>query len=220
MNRNAFKALEAEAEARYAIGDAILFLLNALFALVLATLCLRDGGRDALSYLWWALAFGALSLGALLGAICHALELFGKLPRPQPLKKGIIAVLGMAVFFLLMALAGYRFGSGFLADHYPIPLACTAAYLLLVLFRYRYSYLIVYSGACFLLSLACLATGFRWSAGELFIAAGLLVSLLSNAVQSTTLGLPPLDNNDLYHLIACAGSGLVFAGVLLLPLAA
>ncbi|HMQ30218.1 MAG TPA: hypothetical protein PKD53_05790 [Chloroflexaceae bacterium] len=203
--------IESPTERTTAATDAVMAALALGYARSLL------GGRGWRARVW-AGAFGGLGLAAALGAAAHGLRLGER--AHAALWRAIYLTLGLTV--ALFAAAATADGWGERAGRKALPITLLAAlgfYGASQRLARGFIVFVVYEAAALLYALgvyARLARGGRLAGAEL-TAAGILISLLAAAVQSSSLRLTllglPFDNNGLFHLVQIAGLPVLAAGV-------
>jgi uncharacterized protein DUF6962 len=172
----------------------------------------REGHR-ARSY--WALAFAALALGALLGGTWHGFAPgFSELALILAWKATVLSI-GVASFGMLAGSAIATTPAAVANALLAIAAAKLAIYSGWMLFHSEYIYVIADTGA----ALAAIAALHGWSAirardrASPWILLGVGVSALAAAAQAS--GFAPhrhFNNNDLYHVIQIAAMLLFYSG--------
>lgn len=203
--------VSSRVEQTTAATDAALAVLALSYSAQIAT---RPGWRARV----WTAAFGALGLGAGLGAVAHGLQV-GR--RAQiGLWRGIYLSLGLTV--ALFGSAATADGWGLRAGRRALPWLLLAALGFVGLsqrLEQGFRAFIAFEAVTLLYALGVygqLASGGRLAGAEL-TAGGILVSILAAAIQPSSLELEilglPFDHNGLFHLVQIAGLPLLAAGV-------
>lgn len=166
----------------------------------------------------WTLAFGGLGVAAGVGAIVHGLQL-GERAKAL-LWRWIYLTLGLVV--ALFAAGAIRDGWGPRAGRRALPLTLLAGLgFFAISQRVQRGFLVfvVYEASALLFALAVYVRLARNGqlAGAPLVAAGVLLSILAAAVQTTdwelnVFGLP-FDHNGLFHLVQLTGLPLLVAGL-------
>ncbi len=147
---------------------------------------------------WWAVAFAALALTALLGGTYHGFRL--------PVWKTTLFLAGIISFSMVIGSAIVT-TTGLLRNIIVvIAVAKLLVYEAWMISHDDYLYVIIDTG----IALAVVAVLHRWS----WILAGVAVSLVAAGVQASGVDLHPhLNHNDLYHLVQIAAMILFYRGV-------
>jgi hypothetical protein len=199
------------------IAEPMTMLTDYVLAGVTAGLAYRLSGsregRRARSY--WALAFAALALGALLGGTWHAFAPgFSDLALILVWKATVLSI-GVASFGMLAGSAIATTPAAVANALLAIAAAKLAIYSGWMLFHGEYVYVIADTGA----ALAVIAALHGWSAirardrASPWILLGVGVSALAAGAQAS--GFAPhrhFNNNDLYHVIQIAAMLLFYTG--------
>jgi hypothetical protein len=186
------------------ISEPMTLATDYLLGAVTAWLCvlLWKQRQSQRARLWWAIAFGALALGAFLGGTWHGLLQSDVLWKATVLTIGVaslamlaasaVAVLSGAPRTLVLALAGAKF----------------LVYATAMLIRDEFIVFVIDSGVTF----GVVAALHLWRFSG-WILAGLAVSVIAALVQAS--GLAPhrhFNHNDLYHVIQIAAMVLFYLG--------
>lgn len=165
---------------------------------------------------WWALAFVALALAALLGGTFHGFRQLlagGVLPI---LWKMTVLTVGIASFGMVAGSASAVTAGGLRRGLVGLALVKLVFYSGWMLFHDSFIYVIADTGT----ALAVVAILHVWSAvrrrdsASRWMLAGVGVSIVAAAVQASHVGLHPnFNHNDLYHLIQIVAMTLFFAGI-------
>lgn len=195
--------------------DYLLAIAATVWGVRLARHARASGQRNAL---WWACAFAAVAVSALVGGTYHGLA-----PQLAPAAARALWKL------TLLAAGGIGFamvGAAVTATvHPPLrrPMLAAAALALAAYAAWSathddFLWVIVHSGGSMLVALALFAVAWvrRRAPAAPWIAGAILVSFAAAAVQAS--GLAPhrhFNHNDLYHVIQLAGLYLFYRGALL-----
>jgi hypothetical protein len=192
---------------------------------LLAALCLRYAAelmgyrrRHPWKAVVWAGTFGMLAASGGLGAIVHGLQM--PEDRRAALWRPLTLILGGTVALFADGAAGDLLGERAARRALPgLLLSALAFYALSQRLQRGFLVFIVYEAVAMLFALgayARLAQGGRLR-GAQQMAAGVLLSILAAAIQSTSLELTilgiPLDHNGLFHIVQIAGLPLLAAGL-------
>jgi hypothetical protein len=173
----------------------------ALEALGLAWFLARSPGR--LPRLW-SVAFVALAIGAVAGGSAHGFAPRLGATALQGLWLVTYYTVGLANMFLLCGAIVAVARGGLRYALFALALVRFAAFVVFVTAHQDFRY-VVYDYALTLAALAAIGLLlFRDSAGPLMLAA-VAVSALSAVVQRMPWALPPLNHNDLFHLVQMIG---------------
>ncbi|NTW00726.1 MAG: hypothetical protein HGA19_05375 [Oscillochloris sp.] len=166
----------------------------------------------------WAATFGALSASGVLGAVVHGFEM--PEPRRTLLWRPLTLTLGVTVALFatgaLYDLLGERLARRALPG---LLLSALGFYVLSQRLQRGFLIFILYEAVAMLFALgayARLAQGGQLT-GAQQMAAGVLLSILAAAIQSSSLELTlfgvPFDHNGLFHIVQIAGLPLLAAGL-------
>ena len=196
-----------------AITDTIIFLLEYTLAIILITLYVSGIRPAGLHRLIWGCFFFANGLGASFGIITHGLDLSKKWDTIW--SKVTISILGISMYFLIMG-AINLYSSELAPKVFYMPLIYLALYLIIVFFRYHFLIFVIYSFVGIIVSLVFYFMSLSNGMPVYLIIAGLFISILAGMTQGLKIKLPPLNHNDLFHVIQIAGILTVFAGIILI----
>ncbi len=166
----------------------------------------------------WAGTFGALSLSGFLGAIVHGFEM--PETRRIQLWKPLNLTLGVTVALFATGALGDAAGERVARRTAPgLLLSALGFFFLSQRLQRGFLVFIVYEALAMLFALGAYVR--LAQAGQLDgaqqMAAGVLLSIIAAAIQSSTLQLTifgiPLDNNGLFHIVQLTGLPLLAAGL-------
>ncbi|EFO80017.1 hypothetical protein OSCT_2102 [Oscillochloris trichoides DG-6] len=166
----------------------------------------------------WAGTFGALSFSGFLGAVVHGFEM--PETRRTLLWKPLNLTLGLTVALFATGALGDLAGERVARRATPGLLASALGFFFLSQRLQRgFLIFILYEALAMLFALGAYVR--LAQAGQLDgaqqMAAGVLISIIAAAIQSSNLQLTifgiPLDNNGLFHIVQLAGLPLLAAGL-------
>lgn len=181
------------------------YLLGGVTAWLAALLFKRSASQKSRTF--WAIAFAALAVAALVGGTWH-----GFLQNAVLWKATVLAV-GVASFAMLVASAYAAFGGSEFGERLRNAVIAAAALKLIVytgwmLFRDDFIFVIADTGAAFF----GVALMHLWRFNG-WILAGVAVSVAAGLVQASGFALHEhFNHNDLYHVIQIAAMALFYRG--------
>ncbi|MBX0327022.1 hypothetical protein K2Z83_04910 [Oscillochloris sp. ZM17-4] len=208
------RIIESPTERTTAATDALITAISLRYA---AELLGRRRGHPWKAGIW-AGAFGAMGLAGALGVAVHGLDLSPR--RREILWRPLNLALGVTVALFAAGAVGDLLGERVARRALPgLILSAGGFYLASERLQRGFVIFIIYEAAAMLFALgayARLAQSGRL-AGAQQMAAGVLLSIIAAAVQSSSLELTccgiPLDHNGLFHIVQIAGLPLLTAGL-------
>jgi hypothetical protein len=161
---------------------------------------------------WWAAAFWAMGLAALLGGTAHGLAPALGVAAQDLIWRSTMVVIGAAASLLLQAvvatLGGGRWWSWLLALEW----ALYALWVGWIDSDFRFAVL-QYSAALIVVLVVHAGLAVRHRAGAVSVVAGVIVSFVAAGIQQAGLAPhPSFNHNDLYHVVQMVGLVLLYRG--------
>jgi hypothetical protein len=208
------KIIESPTERSTALTDALIAAISLRYAAELLGYRRRSPWRASV----WAGTFGSLAFSGALGAVVHGLQM--PEPRRTALWRPLTLSLGVTVALFADGATADLLGERAARRALPgLLLSALGLYAISQRLQRGFIVFIVYEAVAMLFALgvyAHLAQGGRLL-GAQQMAAGILLSILAAAVQSSSLELTilgvPLDHNGLFHIVQIAGLPLLAAGL-------
>jgi hypothetical protein len=190
------------------------WVLAGVAALLARRLFAEARHRASLSLAAWGGAFGASSLGALLGGAYHGFAPQLAESSQTVLWKATVFSVGFMSFFLLAAVVLAQLPSRFRRWLVVALGVKLVVYLAWMASHDEFKYVIWDYGSAMVAALAVQAARLR-DAGPRWIAGGILVSFAAAGVQLSGFALHRhFNHNDLYHVIQMAGLWMLYRGAM------
>ena len=166
---------------------------------------------------WFATFFGTVSAAAVLGGTSHGFFASPEVPGHTLVWTATMLAIGATAFsqwVIGATLMLSRRAVRWVSMAASVPLALYAALVLLVTVEYWLAILAYFPAALFLLTSSCVAYRRRKERGLLWIALGLVASLVGSALQHFRVAVHSVyfTHNALYHVIQAGALLTVFWG--------
>lgn len=173
-------------------------------------------------HFWWSVVFSTISLGAFLGAIRHGWGPSLGSDWTRLLNLATYAFVGLTAATMIIATLLHYYAYPRLKIVLILLGLSWLIYVWIARHRMSFSTVVYYYVPALIMSGALVAWNSQghYSDGEIWIMAGMMISLLAGGVQIGKFSLHRhFNHNDLYHVIQLAGLFMIYYGVRLIPAA-
>jgi len=197
--------------------DYLLAIFSCVFGLRLITGAKRHRENPKQSpRAMWGLGLIFVALGAFAGGTVHGFaELLPRRVLDALWNATVYSIGGTVFLFFAGTLFSLWQGGPRSRALMRLNALCLLAYLAVISFESKFTYVIAYYVPFLLVILACYAKDYLASKaqGSLWIVSGVLVSFVAAGIQLTKLSLHPhFNHNDLYHVVQILGLACYYQG--------
>jgi Family of unknown function (DUF6962) len=193
------------------LTNLVLLLVNLAFGLVLVFLHQTRVSYHQPMFLWWA-AFFYLNTFATTNAIVS--YEFVSIEVGWSIARLTIAMLGMGSVCFMIACADLCFGTAAVRPYLVLFAVIAAIYGAMTAWRYHFGIFVAFNATLAMATILMMLFAAPLSTAVLLILSSIGIFLGGGVVQFVGLKLPPLNHNDLYHLILLVGLCVAFSGML------